>query len=56
MVIRVPAGALPRAGDAITLRVDLAQLYLFDRAGERIRLDAAALETSQLAPTVPSGQ
>jgi multiple sugar transport system ATP-binding protein len=39
LVVRVPAPGLPRAGEPMTLAVDLAQLLLFDRAGDRIRFD-----------------
>jgi multiple sugar transport system ATP-binding protein len=38
LVVRVPAPALPRAGEPMTLAVDLDRLLLFDRAGDRIRL------------------
>ncbi|MBF9134900.1 ABC transporter ATP-binding protein [Plantactinospora sp. S1510] len=38
LVVRVPAGVLPRAGESIALAVDLDRLLLFDGAGNRIRL------------------
>jgi hypothetical protein len=33
---------VPREGEAVTLAVDLDGVYLFDRAGDRIRLDGRA--------------
>ena len=39
LVIRVPAPALPRPGESMTLAVDLDQLLLFDSSGDRLRLD-----------------
>ena len=38
LVVRVPALPLPRAGEPMAFAVDLDQLHLFDRAGDRIRL------------------
>jgi multiple sugar transport system ATP-binding protein len=38
LVLRVPRGQMPRRGETVALAVDLAKLYLFDQAGERIRL------------------
>ncbi|MCW6009412.1 ABC transporter ATP-binding protein [Micromonospora sp. CPCC 205371] len=38
VVVRVPAPALPRRGEPMTVEVDLAKVLLFDRAGDRIRL------------------
>jgi multiple sugar transport system ATP-binding protein len=38
LVTRVPAPTLPRVGESMTVSVDLDQLLLFDRAGNRIRL------------------
>ncbi|MBE1487202.1 ABC transporter ATP-binding protein [Plantactinospora soyae] len=38
LVVRVPAGVLPRTGEPIVLAVDLDRLMLFDGAGNRIRL------------------
>jgi multiple sugar transport system ATP-binding protein len=38
LVLRVPAPDLPRAGEPMTVAVDLDQILLFDRAGNRIRL------------------
>ncbi|MFC6014736.1 ABC transporter ATP-binding protein [Plantactinospora solaniradicis] len=38
LVVRVPAGVLPRTGESIALAVDLDRLMLFDGAGNRIRL------------------
>nr|MDT0659249.1 ABC transporter ATP-binding protein [Micromonospora sp. DSM 115978] len=37
LVVRVPALALPRVGEPMTLAVDLDRLLLFDRSGDRIR-------------------
>ena len=39
LVVRVPAPTLPRPGEPMTVAVDLDRLLLFDRAGNRIRLD-----------------
>ncbi|MEO3744366.1 ABC transporter ATP-binding protein [Plantactinospora sp. B5E13] len=39
LVVRMPAAALPRRGELVSLAVDLDQLLLFDGAGDRIRLD-----------------
>ncbi|MEV1285641.1 ABC transporter ATP-binding protein [Micromonospora sp. NPDC049679] len=38
IVVRVPAPALPREGEQMTLAVDLDRMLLFDRTGARIRL------------------
>jgi multiple sugar transport system ATP-binding protein len=38
LVLRVPRGQMPSRGDAVVLAVDLDKLYLFDQAGERIRV------------------
>jgi len=38
IVMRVPAPALPRVGETMTVAVDPDHLLLFDRAGNRIRL------------------
>ncbi|HTF07630.1 MAG TPA: ABC transporter ATP-binding protein [Asanoa sp.] len=40
VVVRVPAGGLPRRDETLTLAVDLDRLLLFDRTGARIRLSA----------------
>jgi len=40
VTVRVPAGVTPRIGDTVALAVDIDQLYLFDRSGDRIRLPA----------------
>jgi multiple sugar transport system ATP-binding protein len=39
VVFRVPAPILPRVGDQMTVAVDMDKLLLFDRSGNRIRLD-----------------
>jgi len=40
VAVRVPLPApVPRLGDALTMAVDIDRLFLFDHAGERIRLD-----------------
>src|SRR4051794_20940416 len=44
VVVRVPAAGAPRAGDTLSLAVDLDQVYLFDRSGDRIVLPAAPAE------------
>lgn len=44
VAVRVPVTHRPRPGDALTLAVDLDRLLLFDRAGERIRIDVPRIE------------
>lgn len=39
VVLRVPLPAMPRPGEPMTVLVDLDRLLLFDRAGDRVRLD-----------------
>jgi multiple sugar transport system ATP-binding protein len=39
VVARIPAPARPARGDAMTFAVDLDRMLLFDRAGDRIRLE-----------------
>ncbi|HEX8632094.1 MAG TPA: ABC transporter ATP-binding protein [Catenuloplanes sp.] len=39
VVVRVPLSAMPRSGEPMTVLVDLDRLLLFDRAGNRVRLD-----------------
>ncbi|NUS54247.1 MAG: ABC transporter ATP-binding protein [Streptomycetaceae bacterium] len=41
LVVRVPAGQRPAAGDAFAVEVDLDRVFLFDRAGCRLRPEAA---------------
>jgi len=40
LVVRVPSGTRPRIGDAFAVEVDFDRVFLFDRAGGRIRADA----------------
>jgi multiple sugar transport system ATP-binding protein len=39
LVVRVPAPHRPRIGEPMTVAVDLDRMLLFDRTGNRIRLD-----------------
>jgi multiple sugar transport system ATP-binding protein len=48
--LRVDAAQAPRIGQVMTVSVDVNQLYLFDGAGERIRLPAAAPAPPVAAP------
>jgi multiple sugar transport system ATP-binding protein len=40
LLLRVPRSQMPKRGDRVALRLDLDRVYLFDGAGERIRLPA----------------
>jgi multiple sugar transport system ATP-binding protein len=52
LVIRVPVADAPAVGETVALAVDIDQLYLFDRAGDRIRLPG----TRRMAPAGRSWQ
>jgi multiple sugar transport system ATP-binding protein len=41
LLVRLPAALAPRLGETLTVAVDISQLYLFDGAGDRIRLPPA---------------
>ena len=41
VMVRLPVPGQVRAGDELTVEVGLADLLLFDRAGQRIRFDDA---------------
>jgi multiple sugar transport system ATP-binding protein len=41
LAVRVPAPHRPRIGEPMTVAVDLDRMLLFDRAGDRIRLDGS---------------
>jgi multiple sugar transport system ATP-binding protein len=41
LVVRMPSGPRPRVGEAFAVEVDLDRVFLFDRAGNRIRAEAA---------------
>ncbi|NUT33323.1 MAG: ABC transporter ATP-binding protein [Hamadaea sp.] len=42
LVVRVPSGTRPGIGDAFAVEVDLDRVFLFDRAGGRLRVQAPA--------------
>ncbi|MCP2326819.1 multiple sugar transport system ATP-binding protein [Hamadaea flava] len=42
LVVRAPAGTRPRVGEAFAVEVDLDRVFLFDRSGGRIRVEAEA--------------
>jgi multiple sugar transport system ATP-binding protein len=44
LVVRVAGGLRPSVGEAFAVRVDLDRVFLFDRAGVRIRVDTPAPE------------
>jgi multiple sugar transport system ATP-binding protein len=51
LTLRMSASVAPRPGDTLALTVDLDRIYLFDGAGDRIRLPGALT----LAPEAPQG-
>jgi multiple sugar transport system ATP-binding protein len=44
LVVRVAAGVRPAVGEAFAVEVDLDRVFLFDRAGVRLRVDTPAPE------------